>query len=161
MVTKHIKNIFSNKELSEKVVSAKFAHTTSHGALKGKTQTKTTWSGWFYNYWKGNCGISIVVICGLPKAETRVRFSHPAQSKGFQQQLVRRRGGRPACRQAGSRFSLQRKALWAGKTEEFYIPFRVNLFVSFSLTGNLIFLFAWQRSLNRIYFETIMKLFSL
>lgn len=40
VVTKHIKNIFSDKELDERVVSAKFAQTTSHGAIKGKTQTK-------------------------------------------------------------------------------------------------------------------------
>lgn len=40
VVSKHIKNIFSDKELDEKVVRANFAHTTSHGAIKGKTQTK-------------------------------------------------------------------------------------------------------------------------
>lgn len=40
VVTKHIKNIFSDKELDEKVVCAKFAHTTPHGAMQGKTQTK-------------------------------------------------------------------------------------------------------------------------
>jgi len=40
VVTRHIKNIFKDKELNEKVVSAKFAHTTQHGAIKGKTQTK-------------------------------------------------------------------------------------------------------------------------
>ena len=40
VVSKHIKNIFSDKELDEKVVCAKFAHTTSHGAIEGKTQTK-------------------------------------------------------------------------------------------------------------------------
>ncbi len=40
VITKHIKNIFKDEELDEKVVSAKFAHTTQHGALKWKTQTK-------------------------------------------------------------------------------------------------------------------------
>ena len=40
VITKHIKNIFKDEELYEKMVSAKFAHTTQHGALKGKTQTK-------------------------------------------------------------------------------------------------------------------------
>jgi len=40
VVTKHIKNIFSDKELDEKMVSAKFAQTTPHGAIKEKTQTK-------------------------------------------------------------------------------------------------------------------------
>lgn len=46
VVTKHIKNIFSDEELDEKVVSANFAHTTPHGAIKGKTQTKDVT---FYN----------------------------------------------------------------------------------------------------------------
>lgn len=46
VVTKHIKNIFLDRELDEKVVSAKFAQTTPHGALKGKTQTKNVV---FYN----------------------------------------------------------------------------------------------------------------
>lgn len=40
VITKHIKNIFSDKELDEKVVCAKFAQTTPHGAIPGKTQTK-------------------------------------------------------------------------------------------------------------------------
>ncbi len=30
----------SKGELEEKLVCAKFAHTTKHGAVKGKTQTK-------------------------------------------------------------------------------------------------------------------------
>jgi prophage maintenance system killer protein len=46
VVTKHIRNIFKDKELDKKVVSAKFAQTTQHGAIKGKTQTKTVE---FYN----------------------------------------------------------------------------------------------------------------
>lgn len=40
VASKHIKNIFSDSELDEKQVCAKFAHTTQHGAIKGKTQTK-------------------------------------------------------------------------------------------------------------------------
>lgn len=40
VITKHIKNIFKDEELDEKVVSAKFAQTSVHGAIKGKTQTK-------------------------------------------------------------------------------------------------------------------------
>lgn len=39
VITKHINNILKDEELDEKVVSAKFAHTTPHGAIKGKTQT--------------------------------------------------------------------------------------------------------------------------
>ena len=40
VATKHIRNIFKDKELDKKVVCANFAHTTQHGAIKGKTQTK-------------------------------------------------------------------------------------------------------------------------
>lgn len=40
VATRHINNILKDKELDRKVVSAKFAHTTQHGAIKGKTQTK-------------------------------------------------------------------------------------------------------------------------
>ena len=40
VITKHIRNIFKDGELSEEVVCAKFAHTTQHGAVKGLTQSK-------------------------------------------------------------------------------------------------------------------------
>ncbi len=40
VITKHINNIFSEGELEEKVVCANFAHTTQHGAIKGKNQIK-------------------------------------------------------------------------------------------------------------------------
>ena len=40
VIGKHISNIFKEKELDEKVVCAKFAHTTQHGAQNWKTQTK-------------------------------------------------------------------------------------------------------------------------
>ena len=40
VISKHIKNIFLEDELEEKVVCANFAHTTQHGAIEGKTQTK-------------------------------------------------------------------------------------------------------------------------
>jgi hypothetical protein len=40
VITKHLKNIFREEELDEKVVCAFFAHTTQHGAIKGKTQDK-------------------------------------------------------------------------------------------------------------------------
>jgi len=39
-IRKHITNIFSEGELDREVVCANFAHTTRHGAIKGKTQTK-------------------------------------------------------------------------------------------------------------------------
>lgn len=38
-IGKHINNVFKEKELDPKVVVAKFATTTQHGAIKGKTQT--------------------------------------------------------------------------------------------------------------------------
>ena len=40
VIGRHIKNVFEEKELNPKVVCAKFAHTTSHGAIKGKIQTR-------------------------------------------------------------------------------------------------------------------------
>ena len=41
-ITRHLKNIFESGELEERVVCAIFAHTTPHGALVDKTQTKRT-----------------------------------------------------------------------------------------------------------------------
>lgn len=45
-VSRHLKNIFNEGELDEKVVVAKIATTTRHGAIEGKTQSKETQ---FYN----------------------------------------------------------------------------------------------------------------
>lgn len=45
-ISRHLKNIFSENELDEKVVIAKIATTTQHGAIPGKTQTTETQ---FYN----------------------------------------------------------------------------------------------------------------
>lgn len=39
-IGKHINNVFSEGELIKELVVAKFAITTQHGAIKGKTQTK-------------------------------------------------------------------------------------------------------------------------
>lgn len=39
-ISRHLKNIFETNELDEKVVCAEIAHTTQHGAIEGKTQTK-------------------------------------------------------------------------------------------------------------------------
>ena len=41
VISKHIYNVFKEGELDQEVVCANFAHTTQHGAIKGKTQ-KTT-----------------------------------------------------------------------------------------------------------------------
>ena len=40
VVMRHVNNIFKEEELDKKVVCAKFAHTTSHGALNDRTQTR-------------------------------------------------------------------------------------------------------------------------
>lgn len=40
VVSRHIGNIFKDKELEENVVCANFAHTTKHGAIENKTQQK-------------------------------------------------------------------------------------------------------------------------
>ena len=40
-ITKHLKNIFESGELDEEVVSSDLEHTTQHGAIEGKTQTRT------------------------------------------------------------------------------------------------------------------------
>jgi hypothetical protein len=39
-ITKHLQNIFASEELSESVVSSILEHTTPHGAIEGKTQSK-------------------------------------------------------------------------------------------------------------------------
>jgi hypothetical protein len=39
-IGKHINKVFSEGELTKEMVVAKFATTTQHGAIKGKTQTK-------------------------------------------------------------------------------------------------------------------------
>lgn len=41
-ISRHIKNIFAEGELSEKVVVAEFATTSQHGAMEGKTQSNIT-----------------------------------------------------------------------------------------------------------------------
>ena len=40
VIARHIANIFREGELTKEVVCAKFAHTTLHGAMKGKLQKK-------------------------------------------------------------------------------------------------------------------------
>jgi hypothetical protein len=41
-ITKPLKNIFESSELAEKVVSSILEHTTQHGTIEGKPQTKET-----------------------------------------------------------------------------------------------------------------------
>ena len=40
VITRHINNVFKSHELNKDEVCAKFAHTTEHGAIQGKTQTR-------------------------------------------------------------------------------------------------------------------------
>ena len=40
VITRHINNVFKDNELDKNEVCAKFAHTTQHGALSNKTQTR-------------------------------------------------------------------------------------------------------------------------
>ena len=42
VITRHINNVFKEGELEKEQVCAKFAHTTQHGAMKGRTQTQET-----------------------------------------------------------------------------------------------------------------------
>ena len=42
VITRHINNVFKEGELEKEQVCAKFAHTTRHGAMDGKTQTQET-----------------------------------------------------------------------------------------------------------------------
>ncbi|MBQ3660009.1 MAG: virulence RhuM family protein, partial [Bacteroidales bacterium] len=42
VIGRHIRNIFKEGELEEDMVCAKFAHTTPHGAIQGKSQVQTT-----------------------------------------------------------------------------------------------------------------------
>jgi hypothetical protein len=46
-ISEHIRNIFHEGELQEKVVVRKFLTTTPHGAMEGKTQSREVT---FYNY---------------------------------------------------------------------------------------------------------------
>ena len=45
-ITEHISNVFKEGELIEEMVCRDFRHTTQHGAIKGKTQSKNVK---FYN----------------------------------------------------------------------------------------------------------------
>ena len=62
VITKHINNVFKEGELERKVVCAKFAHTTPHGAITGKTQVKEVV---LYN-------LNVVISVGYPFRVIRV-----------------------------------------------------------------------------------------
>lgn len=64
-ISRHIKNIFAEGELDEKVVVAEFATTSQHGAMEGKTQNNITK---FYN-------LDVVISVGYRvKSQRGVQF---------------------------------------------------------------------------------------
>lgn len=64
-ISRHIKNIFAEGELNEKVVVAEFATTSQHGAMEGKTQNNITK---FYN-------LDVVISVGYRvKSQRGVQF---------------------------------------------------------------------------------------
>lgn len=65
-ISKHLKNIFDEGELEEKVVVSKMENTTNHGAISGKTQTKEV------NYYNLDAIISVGYRVNSQKA-TRFR----------------------------------------------------------------------------------------
>lgn len=78
VVTKHIRNIFKDKELDKRMVCAKFAHTTKHGAIKGKTQTKMVE---FYN-------LDIILAVGYRTNSTRAIAFRQWATKILKQHLL-------------------------------------------------------------------------
>ena len=80
VITKHIRNVFKERELDEKVVCANFAHTTVHGALADKTQTK----------WVKHYNLDVVISVGYRvKSVFGVRFRQWA-TRVLQQMLLNR-----------------------------------------------------------------------
>lgn len=64
-ISRHIKNVFEDGELEEKVVVAEFAITTRHGAMEGKIQSNMTK---FYN-------LDVVISVGYRvKSQRGVQF---------------------------------------------------------------------------------------
>ena len=54
-INRHLKNIFTEGELSEQVVIAKIAITTQHGAIAGKEQTREVNFYWLQSkFFKSN-----------------------------------------------------------------------------------------------------------
>jgi hypothetical protein len=70
-IGKHINNVFNEKELDKNMVVAKFATTTQHGAIQGKTQTKEVE---YYN-------LDVIISVGYRvKSQKGVRFRQWATS---------------------------------------------------------------------------------
>lgn len=73
-ISRHIKTIFKEKELDEKVVVANYATTTQHGAMVGKTQTHEVR---FYN-------LDVILAVGY-----RVRSQRGIQFRVWASQLIK------------------------------------------------------------------------
>ncbi len=74
VITKHLKNIFESGELEGKVVSSILEHTTQHGAIEGKTQTRSVK---FYN-------LDAIISVGY-----RVNSSKATQFRIWETQLLK------------------------------------------------------------------------
>lgn len=73
-ISRHIRNIFAEGELDEKVVVAEFATTSQHGAMEGKTQSNITR---FFN-------LDVVISVGYRvKSQRGVQFRIWAASRRF------------------------------------------------------------------------------
>lgn len=69
VISRHISNIFKDNELDKELVSAKFAHTTQHGAIPGKTQKRSVM---YYN-------LDIILAVGYRvKSSMAVKFRQRA-----------------------------------------------------------------------------------
>lgn len=75
-ISRHLKNIFASGELDEKVVVAKIATTTQHGAISGKTQSKDTN---FYNLDAAFMVLGVVYRVRL----TLKRYAQTGTSKAY------------------------------------------------------------------------------
>ena len=64
-ITEHLKHIFESGELQADVVCRNFRHTTQHGAIEGKTQTKGVT---FYNL---DAIIFLYQLCHLSRSEVQ------------------------------------------------------------------------------------------
>lgn len=72
VISRHINNIFEEGELDKDVVRADFAHTTQHGAIAGRTQSKTVE---YYN-------LDVIISVGYRvKSKQGVLFRQWATSK--------------------------------------------------------------------------------
>ena len=81
-ISRHIKNVFEEGELEKEVVVAKFATTTQHGAIEGKTQTHEVD---YYN-------LDMIISVGYPE-QNKMHYSvygHTAAEINYRLQRVSR-----------------------------------------------------------------------